>query len=40
MQVKKSDEDGNLTAEPLEVDGKPVTAETTFTPRPPVARSR
>ena len=32
MQVKKSDEDGTLTAEPLEVDGKPVTAETTFTP--------
>ena len=32
MQVKKSDEDGNLTAEPLEVGGKPVTAETTFTP--------
>ena len=32
MQVKKSDEDGNLTEEPLEVDGKPVTAETTFTP--------
>ena len=32
MQVKKSDEDGNLTAEPLEVDGKPATAETTFTP--------
>ena len=32
MQVKKSDEDGNFTAEPLEVDGKPVTAETTFTP--------
>ena len=32
MQVKKSDEDGNLTVEPLEVDGKPVTAETTFTP--------
>ena len=32
MQVKKSDEDGNLTSEPLEVDGKPVTAETTFTP--------
>ena len=32
MQVKKSDEDGNLTAEPLEVDGEPVTAETTFTP--------
>ena len=32
MQVKKSDEDGNLTAEPLEVDGKPVTAETVFTP--------
>ena len=31
MQVKKSDEDGNLTAEPLEVDGEPVTAETTFT---------
>ena len=33
MQVKKSDEDGNLTAEPLEVDGEPVTAETTFTPK-------
>ena len=32
MQVKKSDEDGSLTAEPLEVDGEPVTAETTFTP--------
>lgn len=32
MQVKKSDEDGNITAEPLEVDGEPVTAETTFTP--------
>ena len=32
MQVKKSDEDANLTAEPLEVDGEPVTAETTFTP--------
>ena len=32
MQVKKSDGDGNLTAEPLEVDGKPVTAVTTFTP--------
>ena len=32
MQVKKSDEDGNLTAEPLEVDGEPVTAETIFTP--------
>ena len=32
MQVKKSDEDGNFTAEPLEVDGEPVTAETTFTP--------
>ena len=32
MQVKKSVEDGNLTAEPLELDGKPVTAETTFTP--------
>ena len=32
MQMKKSDEDGSLTAEPLEVDGKPVTAETTFTP--------
>ena len=33
MQVKKSDEDGSLTAEPLEVDGEPVTAETTFTPK-------
>ena len=32
MQVKKSVEDGNFTAEPLEVDGEPVTAETTFTP--------
>ena len=32
MQVKKSVEDGNLTAEPLEVDGEPVKAETTFTP--------
>ena len=32
MQVKKSEEGGNLTAEPLEVDGEPVTAETTFTP--------
>ena len=32
MQMKKSDEDGSLTAEPLEVDGEPVTAETTFTP--------
>lgn len=32
MQVKKSDEDGNFTVEPLEVDGEPVTAETTFTP--------
>ena len=33
MQMKKSDEDGSLTAEPLEVDGEPVTAETTFTPK-------
>lgn len=32
MQVKKTDKDGKVTAEPLEVDGKPVTAETTFTP--------
>ena len=32
LQVKKSNEDGNLTAEPLEVDGEPVTAETIFTP--------
>ena len=32
MQVKKTGEDGKVTAEPLEVDGKPVTAETTFTP--------
>ena len=32
MQVKKSDEDGNFTAEPLEVDGEPVTAETVFAP--------
>ena len=33
MQMKRSDEDGSLTAEPLEVDGEPVTAETTFTPK-------
>ena len=33
MQMKKSDEGGSLTAEPLEVDGEPVTAETTFTPK-------
>lgn len=32
MQVKKTDKDGKVTAEPLELDGKPVTAETTFTP--------
>ena len=32
MQVKKTDKDGKVTAEPLEVDGKPITAETTFTP--------
>ena len=32
MQVKKTGEDGKATAEPLEVDGKPVKAETTFTP--------
>lgn len=32
MQVKKTDKDGKVTAEPLEVDGKPVAAETTFTP--------
>lgn len=32
VQVKKTDKDGKVTAEPLEVDGKPVTAETTFTP--------
>lgn len=32
MQVKKTDKDGKVTAEPLDVDGKPVTAETTFTP--------
>lgn len=32
VQVKKTDKDGKVTAEPLDVDGKPVTAETTFTP--------
>lgn len=32
VQVKKTDKDGKVTAEPLEVDGKPVKAETTFTP--------
>ena len=32
MQVKKTDKDGNVTAEPLEVDGTPVKAETAFTP--------
>lgn len=31
VQVK-SEKDGKLVAKPLEVDGKPVTAETTFTP--------
>lgn len=32
LHVKVTDEDGNVTEQALEVDGKPVTAETTFTP--------
>lgn len=32
LHVKVTGEDGNVTEKPLEVDGKPVTAETTFTP--------
>ena len=32
LHVKVSDEEGNVTEKALEVDGKPVTAETTFTP--------
>ena len=32
LHVKVTDEEGNVTEKPLEVDGKPVTAETTFTP--------
>ena len=32
LHVKVTDEDGNVTEKALEVDGKPVTAETTFTP--------
>lgn len=32
LHVKKTDDEGNVTEEALEVDGKPVTAETTFTP--------
>ena len=30
--MKVTDEEGNVTEKTLEVDGKPVTAETTFTP--------
>ena len=32
LHVKVTVEEGNVTEKPLEVDGKPVTAETTFTP--------
>ena len=32
LHVKVTDEEGNVTEKALEVDGKPVTAETTFTP--------
>ena len=32
LHVKVTDEEGNISEKPLEVDGKPVTAETTFTP--------
>ena len=32
LHVKVTDEEGNVTEKPLEVDGKPVTAETIFTP--------
>ena len=35
LHVKKTDDEGNVTEEALEVDGKPVTAETTFTPESP-----
>lgn len=32
LHVKVTDDEGNVTEEALEVDGQPVTAETTFTP--------
>ena len=32
LHIKKTDDEGKVTEEALEVDGKPVTAETTFTP--------
>lgn len=32
LHVKATDDDGNVTEKALEVDGQPVTAETTFTP--------
>mgnify|MGYP001771144962 CR=1 FL=1 len=32
LMVKGTDDEGNVTEEPLTVDGEPVTAETTFTP--------
>lgn len=32
LHVKVTDEEGNVTEKAIEVDGKPVTAETTFTP--------
>ena len=32
LHVKKTDDEGNVTEEALEVDGQPVTASTTFTP--------
>ncbi|WP_449316710.1 VaFE repeat-containing surface-anchored protein [Rubneribacter sp.] len=32
LMIKKTDDEGSVTEEALKVDGKPVTAETTFTP--------
>lgn len=32
LHIRKTDGEGNINGEPLEVDGEPVTAETTFTP--------
>ena len=35
LHVKKTDKDGNVSEEPLTVDGEPVTAQTVFTPEKP-----
>ena len=35
LHVRKTDGEGNITGEPLKVDGKPVKAETVFTPDAP-----